>query len=194
MLTISSPTHCVWCDPGEPARSRIAGKHSPNRRLIGNQRTSGEAAVRASQPQKKCDPVRGHTSEGQSLTWGVKRYIGGLMKPSSANSEAKGPDTSVRHWGSCWLPMKHTVGGCRSPPSPRLPSFQRAEGGLSNPHVDACELGIETAREDLSILTGLPNKITSALDFPRRLPLSTGRLGAACGESCPGPYRDQRSA
>ncbi len=36
---------------------------------------------------------------GAELTWWVKRYIGGLMKPSSATSEAKGYDTSVRHWG-----------------------------------------------------------------------------------------------
>ncbi len=117
--------------------------------------------------------------------WWVKRYIGGLMKPFRATSEAKGPDTSVRHWGSCWLPMTHTVGGCRSPPSSRLPSFQRAQGGLSNPHVDACEPSIEAVQEDLSILTGLSNKIARTLDFSRRLPLSTGRLDAACGESLP---------
>ncbi len=74
--------------------------------------------------------------------------------------------------------------------------FQRVQGGLPNPHVDAYKLGIEAAREELSILTGLSNKIARALDFPRRLPLSTGRLDAdaAPGESCPGPYRDQRSA
>ncbi len=164
------------------------GSQESTRRIGGSLGTKEHAVKRLSAPRnhkKKCDPVRGHTSEGQSLTWGVKRYIGGLMKPSSANSEAKGPDTSVRHWGSCWLPMKHTVGGCRSPPSPRLHSFQRAEGGLSNPHVDACEPGIETARKELSILTGLPNKIARTLDFPRCLPLSTGRFDAACGESLP---------
>ena len=33
---------------------------------------------------------------------------------------------------------------------------------------------METVREELSILTGLPNKIARALDFPRRLPLSIG--------------------
>ncbi len=56
-------------------------------------------------------------------------------------------------------------------------------GRIIKPHVDACEPGIETAREELSILTGLSNKITRTLDFPRRLPLSTGRLDAACDET-----------
>jgi len=38
-------------------------------------------------------------------------------------------------------------------------------GGLSEPHVDAYELGIETAREELSILTVLSNKFTRASVF-----------------------------
>ena len=41
------------------------------------------------------------------MTWWVKCDIGGLMKLSSATSEAKGHDTSVSHYGSGWLPMKH---------------------------------------------------------------------------------------
>ncbi len=35
-------------DPGEPARIRFARNQSPKRRLIGNQKTSVEAAARAS--------------------------------------------------------------------------------------------------------------------------------------------------
>ena len=31
--------------------------------------------------------------------WWVKRYIGGLMSPFRATSEARGDDTSVRHCG-----------------------------------------------------------------------------------------------
>ena len=57
-------------------------------------------------------------------------------------------------------------------PFVRIALVQREQGGLSNPHVEAYEPGIETAREELSILTGLLNKIARALDFPRRLPLS----------------------
>ncbi len=44
---------------------------------------------------------------------------------------------------------------------------------------------IETAREELSILTGLSNKIARALDFPHRLRIRTGRLDAASDESPP---------
>ncbi len=55
----------------------------------------------APRSRKKVWPRHGgHTSERQSLTWWVKCYIGELMKPSIATSEAKGPDTSVSHWGS----------------------------------------------------------------------------------------------
>ncbi len=70
--------------------------------------------------------------------------------------------------------MKHAIQEMLIDPFVRIASFQRGQGGLSNPHVEAYEPGIETAREELSILTGLPNKIASVLDFPRRLPLSTG--------------------
>ena len=38
-------------------------------------------------------------------------------------------------------------------------------GGLSKPHVDAYELGIETAREELSILTVLSKKFGRASIF-----------------------------
>ncbi len=50
--------------------------------------------------KKKCDPVRGHTSGSLGSMWWVKRYIGGLMGPFRATSEAKGDDTSERHCGS----------------------------------------------------------------------------------------------
>ncbi len=83
--------------------------------------------------------------------------------------------------------MKHAFQEMSIDPFVRIALVQREQGGLSNPHVDACEPGIETAREELSILTGLPNKIARTLDFPRRLPLSTGRLYAASDETC--PYR-----
>ena len=59
------------------------------------------------------------------------------------------------------------------------------QGGLSNPHVDAYKLGIETAREELSILTDLSNKIARGLNFPHRLPHSIGWLDAAFDESPP---------
>ncbi len=79
--------------------------------------------------------------------------------------------------------MKHAFQEMLIDPFVGIGLVQRVEGAPSNPHVDACEPGIGTAREELSILTGLSNKITRALDFPRRLPLATGRLDAAYGES-----------
>ncbi len=57
--------------------------------------------------------------------------------------------------------------------------------GLLNPHVDAYKLGVETAREELSILTVLSNEIARGLNFPRRLPHSIGWLDAAFDESPP---------
>ena len=79
------------------------GPQESTRRIGGSLGTKGHVMKGLPAPRgcKKSVTRLGVTRvTGKIDAVGETRHWGGLMKPSSAISEAKRPDTSVRHWGS----------------------------------------------------------------------------------------------